>query len=207
VRVVVNCAMSADGKIGLSGGGRLRLSSPEDKARVESLRRDSDCILVGINTVLADDPSLLVETGVAHGRKQPLRAVLDTRLRTPPGSRILKGGGTIVFTGRSDGRLEGAEVVAVPTPIAPGVVVAELEKRGVRTLLVEGGGEVIASFLAAGLVQEFHTYVAPVIVGGRDAPTPAGGEGVAGLEAAWNLELISTRRLGAGVLLSYRLRV
>ncbi|MBI4392263.1 MAG: dihydrofolate reductase family protein [Euryarchaeota archaeon] len=206
VRVVVNCAMSADGKIALKGGGRLRLSGPEDKARVERLRRDSDCILVGINTVLADDPSLLVETGLPPGRETPLRAILDTRLRTPRDARLLKGGRTIIFTGRAGERLEGAEVVALPTPIAPIAVVAELEKRGARVLLVEGGGEVIASFLASGLVDEFHTYVAPLIVGGRGAPTPAGGVGANSLETMWKLELVSATRLGEGALLSYRAR-
>lgn len=198
--------MSADGKIALSDGTRARLSSPEDRARVERLRAECDAILVGINTVLKDDPSLLVGEGVLGARPQPWRVVLDTRLRTPPGARVLRGGRVLVFTASHAKPPPGAETIVVGGRIDPAGVVAELAKLGVDTLLVEGGGEVIWSFLDAGVVSELHTYVAPIVIGGRGTPTPAGGTGASSLEAADKMELVSSTRLGAGILLSYRLR-
>ena len=207
MRVLGNAAMSLDGRIALPGGARARLSGPEDKARVHRLRNEVDAILVGINTVLADDPELLVDpalAGVAEP-KHPLRVVLDRRLRTPPGARVLKGPArTLVLTAEAHaGPLPGAEVVAAgKEEVELPRVLEALAARGCRSLLVEGGARVHARFLRAGLYERFTVYVAPVVLGGG----PSLADGPLALHAvgeAPRLRLLGAAPLGEGVLLTY----
>lgn len=205
MRITLNCAMSADGKIAFADRTRARLSGPEDKKRVHELRTRADAVLVGIGTVLADDPELLVDAALVPRPRQPLRVVLDSRLRTPSGARVLGGGGrTLVLCAQGHERpLEGAEVVAcgsgrVSLPRAMEL----LEARGVEWVLVEGGGEVNAGFLRQGLADELLVYVAPRILGGG-APTPADGPAWTAADAR-GLELTGLARVGEGVLLHYR---
>ncbi|HVL88394.1 MAG TPA: 2,5-diamino-6-(ribosylamino)-4(3H)-pyrimidinone 5'-phosphate reductase [Candidatus Thermoplasmatota archaeon] len=206
MRVTLNCAMSADGKIALSGGARLRLSSPQDKKRVHELRARVDAILVGAGTVLRDDPELLVDEELVPRPHHPLRVVLDSNLRTPPSARVLRGPAkTLVFCAKGRARpLAGAEVVEAGSErVELPLVLAELAARGVGWLLVEGGGRVLASFLRQRLADEFLVYVAPTVVGGG-APTPADGEGALSPEDVVRLELHETIRLGEGILLKHR---
>lgn len=206
MRVLGNAAMSLDGRIALPGNRRARLSGPEDKARVHRLRQEVDAILVGSGTVLADDPELLVDpvlAGVAQPR-HPLRVVLDGRLRTPPAARVLKGPpATVVFTTEAHVRpLPGAEVVAAGAKgVEPRRVLDLLAARGVRALLVEGGGHVHASFLREGLYDAFTVYVAPLVLGG--GPSLAEGLAPAAVADAPRLRLAEARPLGEGVLLGY----
>ena len=207
VRVFGNAAMSLDGRIALPGGARARLSSPEDKARVHRLRHTTDAVLVGVGTVLADDPELLVDpalAGVAEPR-HPLRVVLDSRLRTPASARVLRGPAKallLVADGHA-GALAGAEVVvAGKERVDLRQALQALQAHGCRSVLVEGGARVHGSFLVAGLYDRFTVYVAPVVLGGG----PSLVEGLEGsaplrsLEAAPRLRFVGTERLGEGVL-------
>lgn len=202
-----NAAVSLDGRIALPSGARARLSGPEDKARVHRLRHAHDAILVGIGTVLADDPELLVDpslAGVAQPR-HPLRVVLDARLRTPPAARVLRGPApTLVLTTEQAARpLPGAEVLACGKErILASDALALLASRGVRSLLVEGGARVHASFLAGGLYDLLTVYVAPVVLGG--GPSLAEGLAPGSLDAAPRLRLVAAQRLGEGALLELR---
>ena len=208
--VHVNCAVSADGRLALAHGARARLSGPEDLARVQELRASSDAILVGISTILLDDPSLRVHWEQIHrppGR-EPLRIVLDSRGRIPDGARVLKGSQpTLVATASGCSRRfpPGIDTFAAGSGrVDLGALLRALAARGVRVLLVEGGAEVIASFLRGGLVDRLTVYIAPVLIGGRTAPPRVGGPERTD-ESGWlPLELLSATRLGEGLLLTWR---
>lgn len=204
MRVIVNAAMSADGKIALRGGAPLRLSDEADLQRVHRLRAQCDAILVGIGTVLADNPRLSARTSPPTLR-QPLRVVLDSQARTPEDSHVLDGSAkTLILTAKGRARaFPNAECVeAGEGRVDVRLALRELQARGVQTLLVEGGATVIASFLRAGLVNDLYTYVAPAIVGGG-APTLVEGSGASAPEHLLRLRVADVHTLGEGVVIHY----
>lgn len=202
--VTVNCAASIDGKIAVRLRRQTRLSSSEDLERLKALRAGADAILVGVGTVMADDPGLLAPLGSG---KRPLRIVLDSKGRTPPTARVLDGRApTLIVTAEpSSATFPNAEVLRLGRGrVDLGALLDELGRRGVARLLVEGGGEVIHSFLAARLADELFVFVADLVLGGRDAPTLADGEGASTLEEAVRARFVSAQRLEGGLLLHYR---
>jgi 2,5-diamino-6-(ribosylamino)-4(3H)-pyrimidinone 5'-phosphate reductase len=202
--VTVNCAASVDGKIATAGRRQTRLSSPEDLERVRALRAESDAIMVGIGTVLADDPGLAAPAGAA---KAPLRVVVDSQGRTPPGAKVFDGRApTLIATARGcDPHAPNAEVRAYGEGrVDLAALLDDLGARGVRKLMVEGGGELIFSLFERGLVDELFVFVADLLIGGASAPTVADGAGFAGLPQAARLEYVDSKRLGAGTLLRYK---
>lgn len=201
--VTVNCAMTADGKIAGRSRRQLRISSAEDLERVRQLRAASDAILIGVGTVLADDPHLTVKGNPPE--RNPLRVVLDSRGRTPVEARVLDGrAGTLIATAEECSTTwPGAEVVRVGRGrVDPGRLLDLLYGRGVRTVMVEGGGDIIFSFFEQGLVDRYCVFVGSMVVGGRSSPTPADGDGLPEGAAA-RLRLASCQRMGDGVLLTY----
>ena len=239
MHVVVNAAQSVDGKLATRRREQLRISGPEDFDRVDRVRAAADAVLVGVGTVLADDPHLTLDVEdrrverLRNGRPgNPARVVVDLTGRTPTDARILDDAATtylLVSASTPPDRREaleaaGAEVVVVEggrggeseggseseggrggesdedhVDLAAGI--HALAERGVDRLMVEGGGEVIYSCFAAGLVDELHVYVGSLVIGGRDAPTLADGEGFT--EAFPRLDLVDTERLDDGIVLSY----
>ena len=202
-RVTVNCAMTADGKLASRTRKQLRISSREDMERVKSLRASSDAILVGVGTILADDPHLTVK-GLPP-EENPLRVVLDSHGRTPAGAKVLDDRArTLIATTEECHRTwPGAEVVRCGKGrVDLGALMDVLEERGVRSLMVEGGGETIFSFFQAGLVDRYMVFVGSMIVGGRCSPTPADGDCFQDDDIV-RLSLIDAEVLGDGVLLSY----
>ncbi|MGE5379423.1 MAG: 2,5-diamino-6-(ribosylamino)-4(3H)-pyrimidinone 5'-phosphate reductase [Candidatus Saccharibacteria bacterium] len=201
--VTVNCAMTADGKIAGRSRKQLRISSSEDLERVKGLRASSDAILVGVGTVLADDPHLTVKGNPPE--KNPLRVVLDSEGRTPRGAKVLDARArTLVATAEGcQATWPGAEVWrGGEEKVDVKGLLSYLHQRGIRSVMVEGGGETIFSFFEKGLVDRYLVFVGSLVIGGRSSPTPADGDGFVEADHA-RLKLLSCERLGEGVLLTY----
>ena len=208
--VSVKFAMSLDGKIATSTGDSKWITGEESRSWVQQMRRESDAILVGVNTVLADDPQLTARD--MHGNplpRQPLRVVVDSHCRTAPTSRILQNPGiTLVATIQqsTDHRIEqliksGAEVLTLPSSpddrVSMEALLVELGRRGVVSLLVEGGGTLLGSLFDDGLVDKVFAFIAPVVIGGVKAASPVEGRGVENMAQALNIEETNIRAIGS----------
>ena len=204
--VIVNCAMSADGKIALPTRRQTRISSDEDMKRVHELRNSVDAIIVGVGTVLADNPGLLVSPKHVSDIKNPVRLVLDSNGRTPPDAAVFGGAAeTIIVTseGCTVSWRKGEVIRCGRERVNLANLMSVLHDRGFSRVLVEGGGRIIWSFFKERLVDEFKVFVGSMIIGGEESPTPADGEGVSSLADVVQLELVGHEELGDGVLLEY----
>jgi 2,5-diamino-6-(ribosylamino)-4(3H)-pyrimidinone 5'-phosphate reductase len=218
MHVRVNAAMSADGKLSTRRREQVRISGPEDFDRVDDLRADADAVMVGVGTVTADDPRLVLDHDRqadrrAEGRSpNPARVVADSRARMPPDARVLDDAGdsyVLVAEAAPDGRvarLEQAGATVVRAGAARVDLAAAFEQleasHDVAHVMVEGGGEIIFSLFDAGLVDDCSVFVGPQVIGGRDAPTLADGEGF--VDDFVDLELDDVARLDDGVVLHWR---
>lgn len=198
--VTLKWAASADGKIATRSGESQWISSTSGRRWALGLREEHEAILVGRGTVAHDDPRLDRRLGRASGAI--LRVVLDRRLRTPPGARLFEvAGPVLLYTESGDRgareRLErvGAEVVRLGD-VSPGRVIEDLGERGVQSVLVEGGAEVLGAFAVAGMFDRVAWCCAPILIGGEDAPGPLGGAGIDRLADAGRIEALRTRRRG-----------
>ena len=200
--VHINCAMSADGKIAGAERKQVRISSEEDKARVKGLRMRYDAILVGVGTVISDDPHLTVK-GRSRDENQ-VRVIIDPNGRTPADAKAVDDSArSIIVTSDSCSRTwDGCEVIRSPGGIDLGFVMERLGEMGIGSILVEGGGATIASFLKAGIVDLLTIYVGSMVIGGSGSPTPADGDGWV-KDGGLALTLKNVERMGDGVLLEY----
>lgn len=206
MRVVINCAMSADGKIALRTRRQTRISNEEDKRRVHKLRNSSDAILVGVETVIADNPKLTVNPKYVKRPRHPLRIVLDSKGRTPKNALVLDGTSkTWIVTNEKCKRNfpNAATTRCGKQEVDLKKLMRILKKKGVGTLLVEGGSKVIWSFLQSRIADEVNVFVGSMVIGGDDSPTPAGGAGAENERAIVALKLSKIRAVGNGVLLTY----
>jgi 2,5-diamino-6-(ribosylamino)-4(3H)-pyrimidinone 5'-phosphate reductase len=213
--VFINSAMSADGKISTVARKQVRISGEDDLRRVDALKADVDAVMVGVGTVLADDPKLTIKsialkrTRVDQGRTEsPLRVVVDSSARTPPTAAVL-GSNALIATSRQAPRhrveeLETkAEILVVgERKVDLAALLGRLKDRGVESLLVEGGATLNFALLRLGLVDEIYTYVGNIIIGGSAAPTLVDGEGLTNDFVKLNLQEI--RQIGDGVLIKWR---
>lgn len=215
--VFVNAAVSADGKLSSRRREQIAISGSEDFDRMDRLRASADGVMVGVGTVLADDPSLTVKTEdrrvqrLRNGRSgNPARIVADSRARTPPDAAILDGDAETYVLVADAAPAERREtlVEAGATLIEAGderVDLAggleKLEAAGIDRLMVEGGGELIYSLFVADLVEELTLFVGSLLIGGSEAPTLVDGEGF--VEQFPQLDLQSVERMDDGVVLSY----
>ena len=201
--VAAKFAMSLDGKIATKSGDARWISGEESRLHAHRLRHQHDAILVGINTVMADDPELTARLDGENVR-QPVRIVLDSQLRIRQSARVV--GPNTLIASTKDGRVGLAEVVRLPSTeegrVSLPALLDELGRRNLLSVLVEGGAEVHAALFEDGLVDKLYTYVAPKLIGGRDAPGPLGGRGVDKLDAATGLTDLDLTRLGDDILLT-----
>ena len=199
--VSVKFAMSLDGKIAAASGDSKWVTGVESRNMVQQMRRECDAVLVGVNTVLADDPQLTARD--ADGSplpRQPLRVVVDSHCRTPSGARLLRQpGNTVIATTlpSPDSRIAqltraGAEVLTLPAGpdgrVSLEELLGELGRRGVVSLLVEGGGELLGSLFDHALVDKVFAFIAPVVIGGKTAVSPVEGCGAKSMALAWNIQ-------------------
>jgi 2,5-diamino-6-(ribosylamino)-4(3H)-pyrimidinone 5'-phosphate reductase len=203
--IIINCAMSVDGKIALPTRVQTRISDEEDMRRVYELRASCDAILVGVETVLSDDPSLSVRIGYIQHVKTPLRIVLDSRCRTPESAKVVNDEApTIIATTNRYliRRIGNAEVVRCgDRKVDLKMLMKELEKRKVKKLMVEGGGRVIWSFLKESLFDELNVFVGSLVIGG--GPTLSDGSNIKSVDDTVKLRLDKVECLGSGLLLRY----
>ena len=221
--ITVKAAMTLDGKIATASGDSKWITSEPARAVGMRLRQGSDAILVGINTVLADDPSLTVRpAGIAKkSSKAPpkhlRRIILDSHARTPLDARVVTDDcaslTTIVLGPRAPKRRAAALARRVRTLVAPETaagrldlrwLLAELGLENVTALLVEGGGEVNASFLLGGFAHRIAFFYAPKILGGRTARKAVAGDGARSLAEVLTLDDLQWRQLGPDLLLTAR---
>lgn len=242
--VTVKAAMTLDGKIATASGESKWITGPAARAHAMRLRQGADAILVGINTVLADNPSLTVRLSEGAGRhpKQLRRFVLDSMARTPLEANIVSDNHaaltTIVVSEHAPARRVAALAKKVKVLVAPfarvGRVVPNapllakdsqqhghdnaphldlrwllkhLGADNVTSLLVEGGGEVNASFLMQGLAHRIAFFYAPKILGGRDSLKAVAGPGASSLDETLDLTDLEWRRLGPDWLLTARVNL
>ena len=175
IAVTLKLATSLDGRIATATGESKWITGEAARLEVHRLRAAHDAILVGVETVLADDPELTVRL---PGRPvdQPLRVVLDSRLRTPPTAKVASGGDSLILTVAEPRPVGSALVERVePDGARPSVTasLAAMKRQGITSVMIEGGGEVAASFLRAGLVDRLEWFRAPILLGSEGRPCVA----------------------------------
>ena len=226
--VIVNVAMSADGKLSTRERRQVKISGKDDFLRVDGIKAGCDAIMVGIGTVLADDPSLTVKSDELIKMRRdlsrpshPVRIIVDSMARTPLDAKILHKG-------------EGKRIIAVSHAADPERVnqlqrvaaqkgseievecifcgdqqvdllelCKELKMRNIHTLMVEGGGTLIMGLFRAGVIDEVHTYIGNMIIGGKNAPTLADGDGFILEDEFTQLTLHTLSQVEDGVLISW----
>ncbi len=218
----INSAMSADGKISTKKRKQVKISGKADFDRVDELRSTSDAVMVGIGTILADDPSLTVKSEerrkrrVADGKDEnPARIVVDSKARIPLTADVFKKGvgkrivvvSKAAPTEKVEALKEKADViVAGDEEVDLKEMARELKKRGIERLMVEGGATLNWAMTTAGLVDEISAFVGNVIIGGKEAPTFMDGEGISDRAEAIELELKKYEPMDGGIVLTWRVR-
>jgi diaminohydroxyphosphoribosylaminopyrimidine deaminase / 5-amino-6-(5-phosphoribosylamino)uracil reductase len=207
VEITLKLATSLDGRIALADGTSQWITGPDARARSHQMRAAHDGVLVGIGTALADDPLLTART-VPPPARQPVRIVADSNARTPVTSRLVKSAGlgpVVIAAARSaDGPLQaaGAQVWNCGGPdgrVAPRELVRRAEVEGITSIMIEGGGQVAAAFLRAGLVDRLEWFRAPILIGGDGLPAVAA-LGLTRMDDATRWRHAASERIGDDVL-------
>lgn len=195
-RVTLKLATSLDGRIATATGESKWITGEAARMEGHRLRAAHDAVLVGVETVLADDPEL---TARLPGRPvdQPLRVVLDSRLRTPPTAKVVRGD-SLILTAAEPAPVGAARVQRIEAPDgrpSPAAALRAIQQAGAGSVLIEGGGQVAASFLRARLVDRLEWFRAPVLLGGEGRPC-VGALALAKLADAPKFRRLSAEPLG-----------
>lgn len=208
--ITLKLAQSLDGKIATNKGDSKWISSLKSRRLVQDLRKRHDAIMIGINTLLTDDPILTIR----NSKRQPLKIIVDTKLKIPLTAKIftsLSPGKAIIATTRDSSQAKenalkekGADIIRVSSTfkrVDLKVLMKQLFLRGVGSVLVEGGGEIAASLLEKELVDKLFLFIAPIVIGGRKAPNSIGGNGADKVNQAIGFKDVKTRKVGRDLLI------
>ena len=217
--VIINAAMSADGKISTKEHRQTKISGDQDFARVDRLRAECDAVMVGIGTILADDsslrlknPDLIAERRAKGLPEQPMRIVIDSQAKMPvDGDMFKKGTGRrVIFVSDKAPEDRIAALAKQATVIRAGservdlgLALDKLGEMGVRKLMVEGGATLLWSFTSQKLFDEIRIYVGALIIGGADAPTFVDGTGFTRAEGFTRLSLENVEKIDDGLLITW----
>lgn len=215
--VILNAAMTLDGKIATATGSS-NISGKKDLERVHEIRKECDAIMVGIGTVMADDPRLTVHKIDARPEDNPVRVVVDSRCRTPADARITNGDAKTIIAGANEYKEEFMKSETYETLKKRGVkfffsgdrrvdlkaLMNYLHEEGIEKLMLEGGATLNFSMIRLGLIDEISICVAPMVVGGADAKTFFDGDGFNTMDESVKLELIDYYPLDKDFILNYR---
>ena len=214
--VTAKFAISLDGKIATRSGDSKWISGDEARKYVHNLRYTSDAIMAGVNTVLVDDPRLTARSCGGRGgtaRKQPLRVIVDGKGRTPltaqlfsePGKTLLALGKFVTPEEKAAFAQVGAELLELPSEgglVDLGKLLKALGERGITSVLVEGGGILLGSLFDGKLVDKVIAFIAPIIIGGKEAKTAVSGKGVDKVVDSLKLRHVSLEKLGEDLMVS-----
>ena len=211
--VTAKYAMSLDGKIATATGDSRWISNETSRNYVQRMRYEADAVLVGVGTVLADNPRLSVRIGEDSVRAAKLRVIVDTKGRTPIDAQLFKepGGVLIATTDSIQNDVEqqyaelGAEVLVLPQKddlVNLDALLDALGERNVTSVIVEGGGIVLGSFFDQGLVDKVAAFIAPKVIGGDKSLTPVLGHGVLTMAEALKLHNVSVETFDGDVLIT-----
>ena len=215
--VILSAAMTLDGKIATATGSS-NISGKRDFERVHELRKECDGIMVGIGTVMADDPRLTVHKINARPEDNPVRIVVDSRLRTPEDARITNSDARTIIAGANEYKDDFLSSEKYELFKERGVrfffsgdervdlvaLMSYLHEEGIEKLMLEGGATLNFSMLKAGLIDEIRICVAPMVVGGTDAKTFFDGDGFDTMDEAIRLELVDSYSLDKDLILTYK---
>lgn len=205
--ITLKSATSLDGKTATKTGESKWITGEPARKDVHLYRHRHDAILVGINTVLMDDP--LLNTRIQEG-KHPIRVILDTHLQTPLKANVItnQDAPTIIFIGKEVAKekiktfeaIDHVEIISLPTEkIDVKQVVHLLGEKGIASLFVEGGAKINDAFLQAKLIDQYILYIAPKLIGGKDAPTAITGTGFEKMKDTLSLTITSVENIGDDV--------
>lgn len=209
--IIINCAVSADGKLSLPSRNQIKISSKEDLKRMYNLRNSSDGVLVGIETVISDNPKLTVKKKYVKNPNNPVRIILDSKCRTPLNSYVLDNSSkTYIITSEKCSKNFGInnEIMQCKKNkdglINLEELLIKLKSIGIKKLMVEGGSTVIWNFIKEGFFDDLFVYIAPFLIGGKNSPTMADGQGIIDEKSKILLKIITIKKLGEGILIHYK---
>ena len=217
--VILNAAMTLDGKIATETGSS-NISGKEDLIRVHELRKEVDAIMVGINTVIADDPRLTVHKIESKKEDNPIRVVVDGKGRIPIESRITNDDAPTIIAVSDDYKSDLTTSDKYQVLKNKGVdfffagekqvdlikLMDYLYEKGVKTLMLEGGSTLNFSMIKDGLIDEIRICVAPMVVGGVNAISLFGGDGFMTMDESVKLELVDSFSCGKDLVLKYKVK-
>ena len=215
--VILSAAMTLDGKIATATGSS-NISGKKDLERVHELRKECDGIMVGIGTVMADDPRLTVHKINASPEDNPVRVVVDSKLRTPEHARITNCDAKTIIAGANEYKEDFLNSDKYELFKERGVkfffsgdgrvdliaLMSYLHEEGIERLMLEGGATLNFSMIKAGLIDEIRVCVAPIVVGGVNAKTFFDGEGFDTMDESVRLELVDSYSLEKDLILTYK---
>ena len=206
--VTLKAGMSLDGKIALASGESKYITSPASLKQVHRLRAQHQAILIGINTVLKDNPTLNIRY-TNKKRASPIKIILDSDLRTPPGAALFENGlvRPIIFCSPNSENSPQFKILSQQADIVPKTfdwneILSYLFKKGICSLLIEGGQHIFTSAIQAKVVDQIKLFIAPKFLMGQDSLSLFSGQGVHSLEAAIPIFHIHTRPCGDDIIIT-----